>query len=303
MAVKLGFKEPKTPGYLQNTQYGIFLPFQFSPTEMSINKTPNYVQNSIPGLDFQPIIWTSGGPYTITFKVAFDHRPSAIKPGVDIFGNNNSLTVTSPSNASRSQQLAANGANLLVNSATTAIPGTTQAISAGTAIGQVANGLPSVDLNLLDTSKFQTVDGKEYNENLGVLPHIAAIQSFLRPIDTSQIVNADSYKLGNLQQNIQTIKTRNNATTNRKFLGTPDCFFHFGNRVWRTKMMSAPIVETIYNQKLVPVRIEADIVLNVIEAFSYEEYISSTITRMTLAFAVSDKGVSSQQSPGSQITF
>ncbi len=303
MAVKLGFNEPKTPGYLQNTQYGIFLPFQFSPTEMSIVKNPNYAQNPIPGLDFQPIIWTSGGPYSINFKVSFDHRPDTIKPGTDIFGNNNSLQVASPNNASRSRQLGASAANLLINSATTFVPGTTQVISAISAGGQIVNGLPSPDLNLLDTSKFQTVDGKAYNENLGVMPQMAAIQSFLRPIDTSQIVNADSYKLGNLQQNIQTIKTRNNATTNRKFLGTPDCFFHFGNRVWRTKMMSAPITETIYNQKLVPVRIDADITLHVIEAYSYEEYISSTITRMTLAFSVGDKGVSSTQDIGTSITF
>ncbi len=296
MAVKLGYNEPKTPGYFQNTQYGLFVPFQFSPTEMHNSKTPNYSQEPIPGLDFQPIIWTSGGPYVLSFKISFDHRPDHAKPGA-AFGNISSTP-------SRSQKLASNGANLARNSAQNSIPEFNTIKSLGNSVKAISGaGIPTVDLNLLDTSKYVTVDGKEYNENLGCLPQIAALQSFLRPIDTSEINNRDQYKLGNLQQTLATIKAKNNTSTNRKFVGTPDCFYHSGNRVWRTKMMVAQIDEVIYNQKLVPVRIDVDVQLNVIEAYSYEDYLSANATRLTLAFSLGDKSTASSVNLGNSVTF
>lgn len=300
MPVKLGYNEPRTKGYFQNTELGLFLPFQFNPTEINNNKVPNYSQISIPGLDFQSIIWTSGGPYTLAFKVSFDHRPDHVKT---------SQPLTKPTDSqnqapgiSKFDRLKGSVQSVAQNTLIASIPGSSQVQSAINTAKLALNGIPKVDLNLLDTSKYLTVDNKDYNEDLGVLPHIAAIQSFLRPIDTSDVNNRDQYKLGNLQQTLATIRTKNNTATNRKFRGTPDCFFQYGNRVWRTKMLSAPIQETIYNQKLVPVRIDVDVTLIVIESFSYQEYLAANATRLTLAFSLSDQSTSAP-SLGNSVTF
>jgi hypothetical protein len=302
MAVKLPYNEPRTKGYFQNTQFGLFLPFQFNPTEMTNTKVTNYSHTSIPGLDYQSLIWTYGGEYVLGLKLSFDHRPDHQKSSTPLFTNNKSAVLSKFDRLKGSIPNPQNLVNVAQNTLIANIPGSTQIQSAINTVRQITGGMPKVDLNLLDTSKYLTVDDKEYNEDLGVLPQIAVLQSFLRSMDPSEIGNRSQYKLGNLQSILSTIKTKNNTATNRKLIGPPDCFFQFGNRVWRTRLLSAPINELIYNQKLVPVRIDVEVSLFVIESFSYQEYLADNATRLSLAFSLSDQNTI-QQSLGNSITF
>lgn len=292
-AVKLGYNEPRTKGYFMNQQYGLYLPFQFNPEGMSNEKVTNYAPTSIPGLDAQSMPWTYGGAYTLGFKLSFDHRPDHQKVTQPLFSKNQSQLAKTANSVK----------NVIKNTAIANIPNSSQILSAINIARSLVAGMPDIDLQLLDSAKYLTVDDKDYNEEIGVLPQIAALQTFLRPIDTSQINNKDQYKLGDLQKTLANIKTKNNTTTNRKLIGPPDCYFHLGNRVWRTKLISAPVQELIYNQKMVPVRIDVDISLYILEAYSYQEYLSANATRLSLAFSLSGQDTAVNQTLGNTITF
>jgi len=255
-----------TRGYLSNIDLGIFLPFQFNPEKISITKNTNYTPFLVSGFDQVNQLWTSGGDFEISFEIAFDARP-----------------VSATKNEHKQGKLVKGKDGKMYNVVEEG------GISGKDIMSQVLYGKTSVDKiakNLIDDltqdkaiSKFflKNLEGKEYDPDQGVLPQMACIETFLRPAPRIKQGVTLNKMLGT---NVD-INDIYDLESDPYFIAPPDCFFHYGKRIFRCKMTSAPISEDIHNDRLVPTRCSVRISLKVIElGFYAEEQHKDRLTRV-----------------------
>lgn len=137
----------------------------------------------------------------------------------------------------------------------------------------------SIDSRGVNSTKFGsilvTAEGKAPDESKGCLPHIATLQSFLRPANSPMSLGSMSQALGMVSGGSRPV-----------FVAPPDCYFKYGSRVFRCKMKSAPYKEVLHNDKLVPVRIDADITLQILEYGSFA--VTEANERKTILASISD---------------
>jgi len=79
---------------------------------------------------------------------------------------------------------------------------------------------------------------------IGVMDIQAAIETFLRPAEPPLLANLESLK--------NTV--RGQVQDAERVAAPPDCLFLYGTRWYKTKMTQAPMTESFYDWKLLPLR-------------------------------------------------
>jgi len=267
----------RTAGYFSNARLGLYLPFQFNPTVLRVQKDTNYYEESITGLDNMVLTWVSGGSQTIQFELEFDGRPVNQK-------TTGAPTMREPFGIFK--QMISNPMSMVMNQQ---IPGGAAAVDLTARVKQILFGLQIGQYKALyeNTARYETLDGIPYDADLGVLPHIAILDTFLRPESFDlESMSAEFSIFGSMQSQFDKVKQLQKSSQIRKFMSPPYCYFHYGPRVFKTKLRSAPIEEIIHNEKLVPTRIKTTVTLTVIEVG--EVYEQSEQHRIAYAFGFSN---------------
>jgi len=248
----IAYQNDRAVGYLSNVDYGLFLPFQFNPFGIRIVKQTVYNTRTTPGYDGNIYFWANGGSKTISFDLSFDSRPDKIV--------NFSLDTKNPNRSIPTSSKIGGGLNIVT-------PGAGTVSDVSNRINQFGNDDKSIgntgrwDNNKFSKYDYETIDGKKYNPDNGVLAQIAVLEAFLRPASSlskqylKEIYNTDRVDF----------ERAFNIRGNKLYTNPPDCYFVYGTRVFRCKLMDAPIIEQIHNYKLVPERITTSIVLDVLE--------------------------------------
>lgn len=246
-------------GHFVNADYGLYLPFQFNPTEIAIDKKTTYSIEAIPGLDQNAVIWTSGGTFTIDFEISFDGR--AVNP----IRSNKHRRRRNPFSAFTQFYFGAKGENL--PNLLRLVPGGNQILSRINKMKQL-RGIPLGKHKAIyeDTDRYENLDSYPYDEELGVLPHIAILEAFLRPKNLNLAGEAENFhSLGSMEAKLKKAKLLNEKGSSNRFVAPPDLYFYYGPRLFKCKLQSAPITETIHNTHLVPTRFTTTVSLIVLE--------------------------------------
>lgn len=275
----MAYQGVKTVGHFVNWEYGLYLPFQFNPTEITRNKQTNYAIEAIPGLDQQVITWVSGGPFTLDFEISFDGRPAQLATGPHSKRGYLDRLFSAVLPNYFTKESVQNILRFLPQGSTTL-----------ELIARARNplGIPLGNHKDLyeNPAQYETLDGTAYDEDLGVLPHIAILETFLRPRNLnlkSQFTQFES--LGSMQPRLELAREIHETSAMKRFVSPPYLYFYYGPRVFKCRLASAPIVETIHNTKLVPTRVTTQVSLLVVETGDFFESASNNRTVLAMSFS------------------
>jgi len=258
-------------GIFYNKDCCLYLEFQMNPPAISREKTANYNAINITGFDSIVDLWSSGGPYNLSFDLTFDSRPYArTKTSQDDTDEYDNIPINSENKFSMpidlSHILLGTGVGMVQDSISNMSEVAAIALQVGRRfIKKTDDPNQLTDMDNQNTAydkltkqyALRTIDHRKYDPTMGVYPYMAIIESFLRPaFEGNKYSNFDSKDTPSLMKLYD---------QDQQYLAPPRCMFIFGNRIFETKMKSAPIKEEIYNQNLIPERVSFNITLEVVE--------------------------------------